>query len=166
MGALHVQSVVHQAVVGEFFVLGAWAAIVGVGIDADAAAWGEDACHLDVFGVHETDEVFHDDVDTVFVEVAVIAEGEEVEFERLALHHAVVGQVGDANLGEVGLSGNGAQGGELGAVELHPVVVLRVFVFEGFQHFWRIVLTVFGLLAKGLEPFVFTFLIHDFLIFR
>ena len=72
---------VHQAEVCQLFVLGAWTTVVGVGVDADAATRGEDACDLDVLGIHETDEVFHDDVDAVFVEVAMIAEGEEVELE-------------------------------------------------------------------------------------
>ena len=156
-GGLHV--VIHQSVVGHLLVLRAGAAVVGVGVDADAAAGGEDAGDFDVAGIHEADEVFHDDVDAVLVEVAVVAEGEEVELERLAFDHALVGQVGDADLSEVGLSGDGAEAGEFGAVELHPVVVFGMLVLEGFQHFGSVVLTVFGLLAKGLKAFLFS-LIH------
>ena len=152
-----------QPEIGQFLVLGAGASVVGVGVDADAAAGGEDAGDLDVLGVHEADEVLHDDVDAVLVEVAVVAEGEEVELERLALDHALVGEVGDADLGEVGLAGDGAQAGELGAVELHPVVVLGVFVLEGFQHVGGVVLTVFGLLSEGVKAFGFS-LIHFFVI--
>ena len=159
-------SVVHHAVVCHLLVFGAWAAIVGVGVDADAAAGREDASDFDVLGVHQTDEVLHDDVDAVLVEVAVVAEGEEVELEGFALHHALVGQVGDADFGKVGLSCDGAQGGELGTVELHPVVVFGVFVLEGFQHFGSVVLTIFGLFAKGGKPFLFTLVVHDFLVFR
>ena len=150
---------VQQSVVGHLLVLRAGAAVVSVGVDADAAAGGEDAGDFDVAGIHEADEVFHDDVDAVLVEVAVVAEGEEVELERLAFDHALVGQVGDADLSEVGLSGDGAEAGELGAVELHPVVVFGMLVLEGFQHFGSVVLTVFGLLAKGLKAFLFS-LIH------
>ena len=69
---------VHHAVVCHLLVFGARPSIVGVGVDADASTRNEDACHLDVFGVHESDEVFHYLVDTVFVEVAMVAEGEEV----------------------------------------------------------------------------------------
>jgi len=137
--------VVLEPVLGQLFVLGAWTAVVGVGVDGDAATWGEDAGDLDIFGVHEADEVFHDDVDAVLVEVAVVTETEEVELEALALHHALIGEIADAYLGKVGLAGDGAEAGELGAVELHPVVVLRMFVRKGLQYFWSVVGLVFGL---------------------
>ena len=96
-----------HAVFGHLFVFCIGASVVGVGPDADAAAGGEDACDFDVFGIHEADEVFHDFVDAVFVEVSVVAVGEEVEFETFAFDHALVGNVGDAYLGKVGLSGDG-----------------------------------------------------------
>lgn len=102
------QVMVHEAVRCHFLVLGARTAVVGIGVDADAAAWSEDAGDLDVFGVHETDEVFHDLVDAVFVEVAMVAEREEVELEGFALYHALIGEVGDAYLGKVGLTGDRA----------------------------------------------------------
>ena len=72
---------VHHPIVCHFFVFCAGAAIIGIGIDADPAAWREDACDFYVFGIHQADEVFHDGVDTVLVEVSVIAEGEEIELE-------------------------------------------------------------------------------------
>ena len=53
---------------GEAFVLCTFCAVVGVGKDGDAAAWGEEACHFDVFWAHEADEVVEDGVDAVFVE--------------------------------------------------------------------------------------------------
>ena len=65
---------VHEAMLGKLLIFCALAAIVGEGVDADAATRGEDARHLDIFRVHEADEVLHDDVDAVFVEVAVVAE--------------------------------------------------------------------------------------------
>ena len=136
-----------EAVLCHFLILRAGLAVVGKGIDADAAAGDEDACHLDVLGVHEADEVFHDDVDAVLVEAAVIAEAEEIEFEALALHHSSVGEVADAYLCEVGLSGDGAECRELRAVEAYPVVVIGVFVFESFQHFGIVVLGYLCLLA-------------------
>ena len=37
--------------------------------------------YFDVFRIHQGDEVFHDDVDAVFMEVAVVAEAEEIEFQ-------------------------------------------------------------------------------------
>jgi len=139
------QPVVLEPVLGQLLVLGAWTPVVGIGVDGDAATWGEDAGDLNVLGIHEADEVLHDDVDAVLVEVAVVTETEEVELEALALHHALIGEIADAYLGKVGLAGDGAEAGELGAVELHPVVVLRMFVRKGLQYFWSVVGLVFGL---------------------
>ena len=53
--------------------------VVGKGMDGDASAWCEDALHLDVARIHELYEVLHDYVDTIFVEIAVVAEREEVK---------------------------------------------------------------------------------------
>lgn len=63
-----------EAVLCHFLVLRAGLAVVGKGINADAATGHEDASHLDVLGFHESDEVLHDDVDTILVKAAVIAE--------------------------------------------------------------------------------------------
>ena len=57
-----------KAVERHLLILGAWSAVVGIGIDGDAATGQEQACDLDVLRVHETDEVFHDDVDAVLME--------------------------------------------------------------------------------------------------
>ena len=145
-----------QAVFGELFKLCAGAAVVSIGEDADAAARGEEAGHFDVFRVHEADEVLHDDIDTILVEVAVVAEGEEVEFEALALDHTDVGDVGDADFGVVGLSGDGTEGRKFGTVEAHPVVVVGVFVDERLKHFGGVVGGVFcALAAEVLQAFCF-----------
>ena len=37
-----------------------------------------------------------------FVEISMIAEGEEIEFEALALHHLHIGDVGNADFSEIG----------------------------------------------------------------
>ena len=147
---------VQESVLSHLLVLRARPAVVGERIDADASSWHEDACHLDVLRLHESDEVLHDDVDAVLVEAAVIAEAEEVEFQALALHHSFVGQVADAYLGEVRLSGDGAECRELRAVEAHPIVVLRVFVLESLQHFGVVVLWNLGFLAKGFQALFFS----------
>ena len=133
--------------------------VVGIGPYADAAARREDARHLDVFRLHQCDEVFHDDVDTVFVEIAVIAETEEIEFQALALHHASAGNVAAAYFGKGGLSRDGAEARELGAVEAHPVVVVGMFVFKRFEHLRRIVLPVFCFSSQYVETFVRS--VHD-----
>ena len=136
-----------EAVLCHFLILRAGLAVVGKGIDADAAAGDEDACHLDVLGFHQVDEVLHDDVDAVLVEAAMIAEREEVKLEALALHHALVGKVADAYLCKVWLACDGTQCRELWAVEAYPIVVLGMLVLKSFQHFGIVVLGYLCLLA-------------------
>ena len=63
-----------KAVLRHFLVLRTRLAVVGKGINADAATRNEDASHLDVLGFHQADEVLHDDVDAVLVEATMIAE--------------------------------------------------------------------------------------------
>ena len=113
--------------------------IVGEGVDTDAASGGEDTRYLEVFGVHQFDQVFHDDVDAVFVEVAVVAEREEVEFERLGLHHLLPWDVGDVDCCEVGLPCLWAQRSELRTMESNQILVVRMFVYEGFEDFGSVV---------------------------
>ena len=97
-----------EAILRHFLVLCAGLAVVGKGINADAASWNKDACYLDVLGFHQANEVFHDDIDAILVEAAMIAEREEVKLKALALYHSLVGKVADANLCEVGLTRNWA----------------------------------------------------------
>ena len=72
-----------KALLCHLFILSAWATVVGIGIDADAATGCEQADNLNILWVHQFHQVFHDDVDTVFMEVAMIAEGEEIELQAL-----------------------------------------------------------------------------------
>lgn len=136
-----------KAELGHFFVFRSRSSVVGVGINADAASWCEDSRHFDVFWIHQFDEVLHDDVDTIFVEVAVVSEAEQVELQALAFHHFMVGEIVDAYFGKVGLPRDGAEAGELRAVEAHPIVVARVFVFKALEDFWGVVVAVFRSLA-------------------
>lgn len=82
------------------------------------------------------------------MEGTVVAEAEEVDFKTLALDHLFVGYVADAYLGKVGLSGNWAEGCELGAVESDPIVVLGVLVVKGLQYLWGIALLILGFSAQ------------------
>ena len=95
-----------EALFGQFLVLCARTAVVGVRIDGNAATWGEEACDLDIFGVHQFDEVLHDDVYAVLVEVSVVSEAEKIELETLAFNHLDVRDIADAELREVRLSCN------------------------------------------------------------
>lgn len=103
-------------------------------VDGDAAARGEDAAHLDVAGLHKLPEVVEDDVHAVFMEVAVVAEREEVELEALALDHALARYVVYDDAREIGLPGLGAERGEFGTVEGDDVIAAGVFVVECLEH--------------------------------
>ena len=135
----------------EFLVLSAGAAIVAEGKDADASPWGEVPKDLDVARVHQLDEILHDDIHTVLMEGTVITEAEEVELEALALDHLHIRDIADVYGRIVGLSGDGAEAGELRAVEAHPVVIALMLVGEGLEHLGGIVLPVLGLAPEDGE---------------
>lgn len=137
-----------ETMFGQFLVLGARTAVVGVRVDGDAATWGEEAGDLDVFGIHQFDEVLHDDVYTVLVEVSVVSEAEKIELETLTLNHLDVRDIADAELCKVRLPGYRTESGELRAVETHPVVIALMLVFECLQYLRCVVHSVFGLAAK------------------
>ena len=141
---------------GESLVLGPGPAVIGVRMDADSTAWSEQSGDLDVLWIHELDEILHDDVHAVLVEVAVVAEREEVKLETLGLDHAFVRKIGDTYLGKIGLACNGTETGKLGTVEPNPVIILGVLVLKGFEDFGSVVLTIFGLLSERLKTFVFS----------
>src|SRR3712207_2803889 len=105
---LFIHAVHHKPMLGHLLVFRAWQPIVGIRIDADAAARGEISRHFYVLRSHQPDEVFHDNVHTVFVKVAVVAEAEEVKFQAFALYHTLCGYVTNADFGKVGLPCDGA----------------------------------------------------------
>ena len=130
------------------FVFSTWTAIIGIWIDGNATTWEEYASDLDILGIYQADKVLHDDVDTVLVKGTMVAEAKKVELETLAFNHLDIWDVADAYLGKVGLASDRAETGELGTVELYPIVVLGVLVVEGFKHFGGIVLAILGGVAK------------------
>ncbi len=139
--------------------------VVGIGgerQDADAAAWIEDARHLDVAGIHQFDQVLHNDVHAVLMEIAVVAEREQVQLERLGLHHPFARDVGNHNPSEIRLPRLRAQGGELGTVQSDNIFVVRMLVDERFQE--RRVITAavnrFLIAQKG-DAFQFVFAAHN-----
>ena len=90
------------------------------------------------------------------MEIAVVAEAKQVKLQALALHHSHVGDVTDADFRKIGLPGDGAETGELGAVELHPIVVVLMLVDEGLQHLGRIIHPVFSFLSERLQSLFFS----------
>ena len=131
----------------NLFPAGAGLAVVAVRVDRDAAARRKFAPDLNVLRFHQADEVLHDDVYAVLMEIAVVAEAEQIQLERLALYHALAGHIGDIDSSKVRLAGHRAQAGELRAVELDKIVIVRMLVRESLQHFGRIVRGILVLLA-------------------
>ena len=68
-----------KALCCKLLILRAWSSVVGEWVDADATSWREKSYYFDVFWSHELNEVFHDGIYTVLVEVAMVAEAEKVE---------------------------------------------------------------------------------------
>ena len=73
-------------------------------VDTDSAWWHENANGLYVFWLHQFSKVLHNHVNTVFVEITVVAKREEIEFKRLALYHFLTRDVVNDDLREIRLT--------------------------------------------------------------
>ena len=129
-----VQVVVRKALPGYLFPLCSGSAVITVGVDGDTASGEEFAPDLNIGGLHQLYQVVHYYINAVLMEIPVVAEAEKIELQRFALHHFYTGDIGDIDRGKVRLSGDGAQTGELGTVELYKVVTILVLVFKGLKH--------------------------------
>lgn len=141
----------------NLFPLGSRLAVIAIRVDGNAATRRELAPHLDILRVHQGNKILHDDVHAVLVEIAMVAEAEQIQLQALAFHHAFPRNIGNVDGGEIGLARDGAQAGELGAVELHEVIVARVLVDEGFQHARVIVGWILGMLVSQQRNAFFCF---------
>lgn len=108
-------------------------AVVGKRIDADTATRHEIAFYLDILRIHRLNKVFHDDVDTVLMKIAVITEGEEIKLQRFTLHHAFAGDIGDVDVTKIRLPRHRTQRSELGTVKCNEILVVRMFVDKRFN---------------------------------
>ena len=150
-----------ETLLGEGLVFGAGAAVVGVRVDGDATARGEESGDLYVLGIHQFDEVFHDFVDAILMEIPMVAETEQVQFQTLALDHPHVRNITDPDLGKVRLSRDRTQAREFRAVEPHPIVVALVLVDERLQNLRSVVTFIFSLLSEGLKALQFSSFRHN-----
>ena len=124
---------------GKVFPLGIRHAVVAVRVDGEPAAGEKFAPYFDIAGMEKLDEITHDDIHAVLVEIAVIAETEKIQFQRFALDHALIWHVGNIYRRKVGLSCDRAKAGEFGTVELDEVVSVRVLVRESFKDFGTVI---------------------------
>ena len=107
------------------FIFSARPAVIAIRVNADSAARGENAGYFYVFGGHQADEVFHDDIDTILMKGPVIAETEQIQFQALAFHHFYIGNIIDVDGGEIRLAGDRTEAGKFRTVEAHPVIIVR-----------------------------------------
>ena len=122
--------------------------IIGEGIDRDTASGHEVTRYFEVLRIHQSDQILHDDIDAILVEVAMVAKREEVEFQAFALHHFFARDITNVEVSEIRLAGLRAQSGKLGTVECHQILVLGVFVGEGLQHAWIVLIRVLYVLIS------------------
>lgn len=72
--ALRLHVVEMKALFCSFFPLCTRLAIVCIWIDGQTTAWRKLTPYLDVLWIHQLDEVFHDDIDAIFVKVPMVTE--------------------------------------------------------------------------------------------
>jgi hypothetical protein len=107
--------------------------IIGERINADTSAGHEITGYLQVFGIHQPNQILHNDIHAVFMEIPMVTEGKEVEFETFALHHLLARDIRDINMSEIRLSCFGAKRGELRAIEFYEIIIARVLVRKPFK---------------------------------
>ena len=69
---------VHHAVFGHLLIFRSRFAVVGVRVDGNAAARGELAPDFNEARVHQLNQVVHNNVHAVLVEITMVAEAEQV----------------------------------------------------------------------------------------
>ena len=75
---LPLRLMIEQPLLRQLFIFCARPAVIAIRVNADSAARSEDTSHLDVFGVHQADKVFHDDIDAILMKGSVVAETEQI----------------------------------------------------------------------------------------
>lgn len=73
-----IEIVVCQPLPGNLFPFGSRLSVVAVGVDGNATPGQKFAPDFDISRIHQTNQVIHDNVDAVFVKIAVVPEAEQV----------------------------------------------------------------------------------------
>ena len=82
---------------------------IGIRTYGYAATWSEQPDNFNITGLHQSDQIFHDDVDAVFMEITVIAETEQIQFQTFAFHHFLARNIIYDDMPEIRLTGLGTQ---------------------------------------------------------
>ena len=75
---LRVHIVLIQPVFRKGCPFGTLSAIVAVWVNRDPSARGKFSPYLDILGIHQLNEILHNDVHAVLMEVTVISEAEKI----------------------------------------------------------------------------------------
>ena len=121
-----------QPFFSRLFIFRSRLSIIAKGMDAYTAAGCEKPCYFDVLRFHQSNQVFHNDIDAVFVESAMIPKTEQIEFQAFAFYHFNVRNIIDQDSCKIRLSGNGTKAGKFRAVKMHPIIILRMLVDKSF----------------------------------
>lgn len=146
-----------QAEAGEVAPFGAGDAVVAIGVNGEAASGEEFAPYFDVPGMEQFNQVGHDDIHTIFMEVAVISETEEVKLERFTFYHVLVRDIGNINGSKIRLAGFRAQAGKFGTVEFDEIIPVCMFIGNSFQQCRIVIVGILGILAAQLFQLVQAF---------
>ena len=145
-----------ESLLRQGLIFGPRASVIAIREDGDATSRGKESGDLDVFRVHQANQILHNLVHTVLVEIPVIAETEEIELEALALNHPVVRDIADADFRKIRLACNRAETGEFRAIETYPIIILGMLVLKGFKYLRSIIHLVIRLISEGLQSLKFS----------
>ena len=84
-----VKIVVSQTLKGHLFPTSAWFPIITVRVNGYPSSGSKFSPFLNVFRVHQTNQIFHDNVYTVLMEISMVAEAEQIQLQRFTLHQDV-----------------------------------------------------------------------------
>ena len=101
---------------------------VGLHHGGNTPSDGEFACNLTADRIASGDQIIQDPVDDMLIEDPLVAEGEQVELQRLELQDPLIGHVSDPNGGEIGLARLGAKRGKFRAGNVDFVLAAGVLV--------------------------------------
>ena len=87
-------------------------------------------------------EILHDDIYDVFMKIAMIAEAHQIELEGFAFYHPLSRYITDIDGRIIRLSGNRTERRKLRAIELDPVIMIRMTILERLQNLRTIVIMI------------------------
>ena len=119
--------------------------IIGIRINGNTTTRSKYSRYFYVFGIHQSDKIFHYDVHTIFMKGTMTAETEKIQFQTFAFYHFYIRNVADTYFSKIRLPCDRTQTCELRAVKTYPIVIFRMLIIKSFQYFRSIILLILGL---------------------